>query len=603
MEERRADPDVATAADIGGSATSRARRRVVTVDDVAGVLAQRDGGWVLANDLEVRVLEALRGYGGARWRLSALAATLDAGLADGARLRRVSRVLDEITVRSPHRVRVADELLGAVGYACAHWDHHGARGWLSWALSAQLDSGLVKSEGLPGPGVESIVGQSRLRDGGFGRETHWICEMPDGFWDRLRSHPKNLTDVVAACDVATPARMLAKLADEKRHDRELLDLVASHPRTPKRVLETIAAESYAMPQLRLRVAQNRNISRRVLDWLGCDHDELTRTAVALNPKTSRSTLARLAGNAAPRVRVAVACSTNVSARVLVTLAQDSEMVVRSWVAANPTTPPEALELLLADRHWVVRACAAANPSTPIECVESRVTDRAIRVRGAVAQRAGVAPVVLETLAGDLKPRVRAAAGSNPAAGGELLACLASDGCEQVRVAVAANPAAPAGVLEMLAADTGAWTRSWVAYNPSTAAVLLRLLAADVDDFVRRCVAANEAAPGDVLETLAGDGCAVVRAHLARNPSAPAAAVRHVVANAGEDAGEHLGEYVKMCAAENPALPGDVFDTLIGDASYRVRATAARSPHSSCRCAAPSRDLNDPDSKKEQRDVG
>ena len=106
----------------------RARRRVVTVDDVVGVLAQRGGRWVLANDLEVRVFEALRGFGGARGRLLALAATLDAGLADGARLRRVSRVLDEITVWSPYRVRVADELLGAVGYACAHWDHRGARG-------------------------------------------------------------------------------------------------------------------------------------------------------------------------------------------------------------------------------------------------------------------------------------------------------------------------------------------------------------------------------------------------------------------------------------------------------------------------------------------
>lgn len=68
------------------------RRRAVTVDGVVGMLVCRGGCWGWATIWRCWILEALRGYGGSRERLLALVATLDAGLADGARLRRVNRV-------------------------------------------------------------------------------------------------------------------------------------------------------------------------------------------------------------------------------------------------------------------------------------------------------------------------------------------------------------------------------------------------------------------------------------------------------------------------------------------------------------------------------
>ena len=237
----------------GSGRAGGARRRVVTVNGVVGVLARRGGRWVLANDAEVRVVEALRGYGGARERLLALAATLDAGLVAGSQLRRLNRLLGEIASRVACLVWVPDELLGAVAYACACWDHPAGGPWLGWALSARLDGALVRVW-LPGPGWQSIGWRDCLADRGFGRETHWISEMPAGFWDLLGSdRSRGLADIAAASDPDTSPRVLVELAEGDRWRSELLDLVASHPRIPKGLLEEMASDPLAVPQVQMRV--------------------------------------------------------------------------------------------------------------------------------------------------------------------------------------------------------------------------------------------------------------------------------------------------------------------------------------------------------------
>ena len=261
------------------------RRRVVTVDGARGVLVRREGCWVLGNDAEVRMLEALRESVGARSRLLALVEVLNAGVVDGSGLRRLNRLLGEVGGGPPCLVRVPDEWLGPVAYACACWDSVAAGRWLGWALSARLDGGLVQ-DWLPGPGLESILRRSRLADRGFGRETHWICEMPAGFWARLGSHRwEVLKDIAVASDPAAPRRVLAQLAGSETWRHELLDLVASNPRTPMSALEEIAFASLASPQAQMRVAQNLNTGRRVLTRLASNSDAGVRLAVALNPGT------------------------------------------------------------------------------------------------------------------------------------------------------------------------------------------------------------------------------------------------------------------------------------------------------------------------------
>ena len=45
--------------------------------------------------------------------------------------------------------------------------------------SARLDANLVR-DWMPGPGRESLDWQDQLLEAGFGREVHWISEMPGG---------------------------------------------------------------------------------------------------------------------------------------------------------------------------------------------------------------------------------------------------------------------------------------------------------------------------------------------------------------------------------------------------------------------------------------
>ena len=549
----------------GNRAAGRTRRRRVTVDGVVGVLALRDGRWVLANDLEVRVLEALGDRFGARGRLLALAATLDAGMVEGSQLRRLNRLLGEIAHQTACLVHVPPEWLGAVAYACAWWGSHQAHEWLRWALSAQLDSGLVQTGLLPGPGLESLTWAGCLVDGGFGRDTHWITEMPDGFWGRLRLDG-GLAGVVAACDPSTSAARLAELAEIGQQQLELLDLVVSHPRCPEAVLRKIASISMAGPAVRQRVAQNLNTPSGVLDQLADNFYADVRRTVAVHPSTSPHTLERLAGAQEVDVRAAAAGNPRLSGWVLEVLADDAELLVRSWVAANASTPPETLQRLLGDRNAQVRACAVANPSTAVGAVAALVADRAFRVRCVVAGRVGIDAAALEVLAADSKPAVRAAVAASRGCDKGLLGRLAEDPDDGVRAAVAANDAAPAVVLELLAADSYWWARALVASNPATGAGLLAVLAGDSDVSVRVEAAENPNTPAASLEVLAGDAWGSVRCFVVRNPAAAEALLRILAQDEDED--------VRAGAAANPTLPADLWSVLAEDDSYRVRASAA-----------------------------
>lgn len=199
----------------GREGAGRARgawRRSVTVDGAVGVLQRRGGSWVLANDTELRVLEALGGSGAARGRLWAVAAALDAEMVQACDARRLCRLLGEIASGAPQRVRVPADMWGAVAYACVCWDDDAGAGWLMWALSARLDANLVR-DWLPGPGWNAEIWQHELPERGFGRPIGWVCEMPEEFWHKLRSHHSEALQLAAvASEPLTPPGVLAEMA-------------------------------------------------------------------------------------------------------------------------------------------------------------------------------------------------------------------------------------------------------------------------------------------------------------------------------------------------------------------------------------------------------
>ena len=248
------------------------RRRTVRVGGVQGVLVLRGDSWVVHNDSEVQLWEALSGERGARTRFWTLAAVLDAGLAPGRLLSRVNSRLSAIAaVTDPDEVfavPVAGELLGPVAYACACSHDEWSWRWLAWALSARLDANLVRGV-LPGPGWQSM--RYRLRDRGFDRDTRWISEMPTSFWDRLGAHPdRRLRAVALASDPAARRGVLKDLAHQPALAVEVWDSVASNPRTPNKALAHLAIGfmgPYSDQPVAWRVAQNRRAGPHLLSQL------------------------------------------------------------------------------------------------------------------------------------------------------------------------------------------------------------------------------------------------------------------------------------------------------------------------------------------------
>ncbi len=549
--------------------SDRQRRRVVSVGAVRGVLALRGGRWVVDNDSEVRLLEALRGERGARDRLWALVAALDAGVVEAGDLRRLNGRLSVIAaLERPEevwRVRVPRDLLGAVAYVCVCVREEMLLRWLGYALAARLDANLVWGL-LPGPGWASWDVPHGRRWETFGRDVHWISELPESFWSRLGAHSdERLRAVAVASDPAARPKVLENLIDEHLGVPEVLDLVASHPRTPTRALRRVALRSWTRARPDLRVAQNRRATAGLLRGLADNIDWEVRYVAAAHPKAPVRALRRLARDDSYQVRAAVAGAVSAPAAVLEALASDRNVGVRRNVASNPSTPQAVLEALLGDRRAVVRAAAARNEITPVEAVAGRVRDRAIKVRSEVAAR-GVGAEVLAVLADDPKWAVRQAVAYNVQAPPEVLDRLAGDWCDEVRAGVAYNTGATSAALSALARDEFLWVRVHVAVNASVPIDLLVVLAADEDSYLRGEAAQNPAMPLAQLNRLATDEFWEVRAGVALNPKAS----EDLLTKLAED--HHSG--VRRCVCENDEAPLRLVDALRSDRDYRVRSAAA-----------------------------
>ncbi len=195
---------------------ARPARRAVTCDGVRGVFVRGEQGWALENELEVRMLMALGGSDQALSRFRAMTKVLDAGLAEGRLLSRLSGRLSAIAaaedVEDACKIRVPGELIPAVAFACAHLAEPNSLEWLAWLLSVRLEDNLVRGP-LPGPGLPTFQYLNNRFKKGFDREARWVGEMPSAFWDRLRTHEiERLRDAAAASDPRTKAKELKRLA-------------------------------------------------------------------------------------------------------------------------------------------------------------------------------------------------------------------------------------------------------------------------------------------------------------------------------------------------------------------------------------------------------
>ena len=555
------------------------QRRVVSVGGVRGVLAAGEDGWVVSNESEVRVLAALRGERGALSRFAALAAALNEGVAAPRDLRRLNRWLSAIAASQElWRVRVPEELCAAVAFVCVCTDDEPLSRWLGFALSVRLNSSLVEGF-LPGPGLESWRMPPSGRPWSFDRDAHWISELPKTFWDRLGAHrDERLRAAAAASDPTSRPKVLAELARTHLGVSEVLDLVASNPRTPTKTRRHLIQYPGFYGCGELRAAQNTTATAGLLDKLSRRYDWRTRYAVASHPNVSPRTLKRLGGDEVAVVRYAAARAPRTPVPALEALATDGDVWVRANAASNRSLPLGPLQALLGDRHGAVRAAAVANPSLPAATAGGCVGDRAKGVRAAVAERP-VTPEVLVVLAADPKRQVRRAVGFNSRTPPELLAVLATDSCGEVRAAVAYHRHTPRRALRVLAADDYWWVRHNLAANTSAPPEMLWALTADEDLYVQDQAARNTGMAPRRLQTLAAHQDWALRAAVALNPATSTQLLEALAADTDSE--------VRRCVCDNDAAPAHLLDALRSDPDYRVRAAAAAA--SQRRCTQPDPD--------------
>ena len=530
-----------------------------------GVFARRGGRWILENESELSVLVGLGANRENVTLLQAMVPVLSAGVAGSGDLGDLSWCLqafaeaDEVCW-----VYVPEDLMAAVTVACAHWDHEAAHQWLCWALAERLEENL--SDGPLGAGAgwlcwEALYDNRRAET--WWRGTGWMERLDSEFWDHLANHENPLVRAanMASNPKTTPSQLESLAASG---EEEILDLVASHPRTPakvfldladlekgrpvklmwraaqnlsapKRVLERLASEALSrcvyskdptsqsaleMIMAQCLVAQNPNTPSRALTRLSRSEDAAVLSYVACNTNTPHQTMGRLASSREWAVRRAVASNPAVPKSLLALLASDPRREVRAEVAANPGLAKRLLGELAHDRSFKVREAVAANPSLPRKLPEALAGDPDGRVRWEIAHRGETPPEMLAGFAADPDPRVRNITALNDSTSEDAVAQLAEDSDYGVLRTVAFNPKAPPAALMRFAQGEDKNHRCDVASNPSTPLDALDLLAEDPDWRIQDATAANPSTPASILERLSRSKHRHVRASVAKNPSTP-----------------------------------------------------------------------------------
>lgn len=572
---------------------SPARLRVICAG-MKGILAYRDGRWILDNESELAVLGALGGSSNGVSRLRGITAALNSGAAGAKDVTNLNQNLVSIARTQPvWAAGVYEELMAATAVAAAHWDHPKAVQWLCWALSGRIGHNLSKA-GTNGPGLISFTPRKRRpRFCGHNRDTAWLRRVGTGFWDRIASHEEAVVrEVAEASNPETAASRLEELGNSPHS--EVLDLVASHPNTPESTLTNLISEGprghrYPDDLLQFRVAQNLALTPEFIDKMtSYALDDSVRHLLIHHPNKSNGLFELMADFSSVEVDCWLVSHPDIPADTIKHIVEehaaedddgdfDHELASNEWpaweirrsAAANPSLAGELLASLAEDRRSEVRAAAATNPNLTEEELSNLAGDRRQKVRAAAATNSALPETLLAKLASDRCAAVRAAVADNPNLNDELSFSLASDSHPRVRWNMAAQESAPISVLASLALDPHDSVRWLLARNPSVPQEAQIRLAADSKGDVRWELADNPSIAEETLAHLAGDVESGVRESVARHPSAPAA-VLEMLSSDPES-------WVRESVAANPSASTVALAALASDPQLLVRSSVAGNP--------------------------
>ena len=375
---------------------------------------------------------------------------------------------------------------------------------------------LTQSRGLarvcPPPAVRAVSGEPGTRDADrpiripAGGAAGWRGRIVDDAgqhpaYGRWVSSFADLADRESVAQEfgagsACPPAALARMAEDG--EVSIRARVARNPRTPKRALALLGADSTSLPLMEPRavrtyLAENPSTPPAVLKTLAfCDDDETTAKAAAANPALPLDTFEGLTAS--------------------------RESWHRYLAARSDRCPAEMLEDLVADHDEDVVEAAAYNPNCSQNTVEWLAESDWHVMRGAAALHKDCPPDTLETLSHDVEPAtsteeqapVRLWVAENERCPPEALARLAADSDIRVRSATLKHARCPTQTLAQAAASHNAVARYFAAQNPSTDTATLALLATDAEPMVRAAVAAHDGCPSELVGQLMSDPDAEVQ---------------------------------------------------------------------------------------------
>ncbi|MUG98516.1 hypothetical protein F7734_41975 [Scytonema sp. UIC 10036] len=268
-----------------------------------------------------------------------------------------------------------------------------------------------------------------------------------------------------------------KLAEELSIDSDFRSVIASHPNTPKSVLERLVKD-----KCRKLIAANPNTPINVLVQLTRDLDgSIEREAIAnlwvrltLNSELPHNDLEQIIEIDDVQLKTAIARHPKTSTSILEQLAQHSSCYIRTTVAKHPNLSLSTLKQLLQDEDSYVRKAALATYLQYFS--ESQNTPNSILEQWQVVQNPKTPPKVLVKLATSSWLLIREAVASHPQISTKLLHQLALDTCSEVRFQVAQNSKTRANILQQLSQDKTDRVKIAAAQNPNTPINILEQLA-------------------------------------------------------------------------------------------------------------------------------
>jgi hypothetical protein len=390
------------------------------------------------------------------------------------------------------------------------------------------------------------------------------------------------------------------------HDKEVLQLVASHPSTPESALRDLAGtkstdilvrliENPSLPVEDLAILLSRLSSIRFVE---------PRERLAASSSIPAAAARVLVHDRNIGVRIMLAGNEALPTDVLASLAEDQEPSVRLAVVLNPSLPADLVvaiaeplllssvdELLLDSLRAVALRDNVELTETLVEDAlerlsKSRVRDPDMRQIAANDQRTG--DRTLDRLAGSADDSVRSAVAGNSRTSPQTLATLAADPVFQVRTAVAGNDALELALLVTLAYDDEPAVRASAAARPQLGSALLGQLLLDDDRSVRLAAWRNPATSTEDRDQAeaaweqAFVAAALSRDELEERVASKRADVRMYVAYDRRTPGDVLallgGERrsvkVRRAVAANPNTPADVLASLADDTDTEVRQAVA-----------------------------